>query len=149
VRGREVPDYPRLLAAAGIAFEPSRPGAAWIGPLPVGADAEGVRITATPWIGTPLYEAGLDRGDRILAFDGQAATTADDIERILGAHRPGETIAARVLSRGTELEVTLVLEEDPERSGVLASPDRRSADQAATLERWRAASGAVGPGSPG
>jgi len=140
VRGREAPEYARLLDAAGIAFEPARPGAAWMGPLPVASDAGGALITGTPWMDTPLYEAGLDRGDRILLLDGQVVTSAAEIERVLTEHRPGAAIPVRFRSRGTERDATLTLQEDPRRSGVLIAPTLRSAEQGAVLAGWKASS---------
>ena len=138
VRGREVPDYAALLAAAGIGHDPLRPGGAWIGPLPIATDAGGATVTATPWIGTPLHDAGLDRGDRILALDGRPVASAEEIERVLADHRPGDRIGVRYESRGTRQEATLTLQEDPHRGGALLPPARRSAGQTAFLGRWKA-----------
>jgi predicted metalloprotease with PDZ domain len=140
VHGRDVPDYPALLGAAGIAFEPARPRGAWLGPLPVTSDDGGVWVTDTPWIDTPLYEAGVDRGDRILELDGRAVRSAQDISAIVASHRPGDRIPVRFESRGSEREATLTLVEDPQRSGTLVGTDRRSAAQRGMLAAWKARS---------
>ncbi len=137
VRGRDVPDYPTLFAAAGIALEPARPGAAWIGPLPVAADAGGAVLTATPWIDTPLYEAGLDRGDRILSLDGRSVGSAAEIEQVLAGHAPGDRLPVRFESRDSEQEATLVLREDPGQVGALAQPGRRTGEQERVLAAWK------------
>ncbi|MEX2471596.1 MAG: PDZ domain-containing protein, partial [Gemmatimonadota bacterium] len=126
VYGREAPDYARLLREAGIAWELTRPAAAWIGPLQLRADSGGAIVTGTPQIGSPLYEAGLDRGDRILGLDGQSVTSAEEAAEVLAGHRPGERVRVRFRSRGTEHEAELLLEEDPARRGVLIPVDERS-----------------------
>ena len=138
VRGRDVPDYPALLAEAGIAFQPARPGMAWAGPLQLRPDPAGAEVLSTPRLDTPLYDAGLDRGDRIVAVDGRTVTSSADMEAILAEHRPGDRLAVRFDSRGTELEAVLELQEDPLRRGTLLGPDMRSAGQAAFLSAWKA-----------
>ncbi len=139
VRGRDVPDYRALLAEAGIVFAAARPGAAWAGPLPLRPDPEGAVVLATPRLDTPLYDAGLDRGDRIVAVDGGAVTSAADLEAILAEHRPGDGLTVRFESRGTELEATITRVEDPSRRASLLSPSERSAGHSALLEAWRRA----------
>jgi len=136
VRGREAPDYGMLLREAGIAWEPARPGAAWIGPLQLRADPDGMGVDGMPTIGSPLYEAGLDRDDRIPDLDGRSVTSAEEVAAVLAGHRPGDRIPVRFRSRGTEHEAELRLEEDPARRGVLLPAGERSAEQSGLLEAW-------------
>ncbi len=137
VRGREAPDYGALLREAGIAWEPARPGAAWIGPLQLRADPDGAVVNGTPRLGSPLYEAGLDRNARILDLDGRPVTSADEVAAVLAEHGPGDRIPVRFRSRGTEHQAELLLEEDPARRGVLLPAGERSAQQSERLESWR------------
>lgn len=138
VRGRDVPDYRALLAEAGIAFEAARPGAAWVGPLQLSADPAGAVVLATPRLDTPLYDAGLDRGDRIVALDGRPVASAADLEAILAERRPGDRLPVRFDSRGSELEATLTLVEDPARRGTLMGVGARTPRQEGFLSRWKA-----------
>jgi PDZ domain-containing protein len=47
----------------------------------------------------------LRAGDVIVSIDGRPVTVPDDLTRILGEHKPGETIALRVRRRGRQREV--------------------------------------------
>jgi predicted metalloprotease with PDZ domain len=79
VYGRELPDFGPLLAQAGFLLRPAAPGTAWVGPV---RDEEGhVAVVGQTLIGSPLYEAGLDRGDRIVSLDGAPVASAEAFAR--------------------------------------------------------------------
>jgi predicted metalloprotease with PDZ domain len=112
IEGREVVDYERLLAPFGLQFRKARSGKVWL-------DAQlreqgGALIIGTPTLTTgPLYQAGLDRGDKILSFDGQAVKTPSEVSAILDKHKPGDTIAIEAEQRGIKRTVQLTFTEDP------------------------------------
>jgi predicted metalloprotease with PDZ domain len=70
-------------------------------------------LTGTPPLSSPLYEAGLDRGDRIITVGGTSVTTQAGLDELLAGHRPGDVISVRFESRGTLREAELTLAEDP------------------------------------
>lgn len=112
IEGRDVVDYATLLAQAGFEYRKARPGKVWL-------DAQfreqnGALIIGGPTLRTgPLYAAGLDRGDKILSFDGQAVKTPSDVQAILEKHKPGDTIAIEADQRGVKRTVQLTFTEDP------------------------------------
>ena len=61
----------------------------------------------------PLYKAGLDRGDKILTFDGQAVSKPSDIQAIVDKHKAGDTITIEAEQRGVKKTVQLTFTEDP------------------------------------
>ena len=61
----DLPDYGPLLAKAGLELAPANPEKAWLG-ASFAADGPLVTISSNAVKGTPLYEAGLDRGDEIV-----------------------------------------------------------------------------------
>ena len=75
----------------------------------------GAVVVASPtlWTG-PLYKAGLERGDKILTFDGQAVTKPSDVQTILDKHKPGDTISIEAEQRGVKRTVQLTFTEDPQ-----------------------------------
>jgi len=113
IEGREVVDYEPLLAKAGFQFRKARPGKLWL-------DAQlreqgGVLSIGTPTLTTgPLYKAGLDRGDKILTFDGQPVAKPSDVQSILEKHNPGDTITIDAEQRGVKKTVQLTFTEDPQ-----------------------------------
>jgi predicted metalloprotease with PDZ domain len=113
IEGREVVDYEPLLAKAGFQFRKARPGKVWL-------DAQlreqgGVLSIGAPTLATgPLYKAGLDRGDKILTFDGQPVAKPSDVQAILEKHKPGDTIPIEAEQRGVKKTVQLTFTEDPQ-----------------------------------
>src|SRR5262249_47930357 len=78
VKGREAPDFARLLALAGYNMQMAPSGKGWIGTAnvaetPVGLSVGGPRRDPVPFH-TPLYDAGIDSGDTIKTIDGEPAT---------------------------------------------------------------------------
>src|SRR5205814_7313759 len=71
IRGHDVPVYEPLLAPAGLVMRRAAPGSPYLGNQQITYDAHGATITSVTTIGTPLYEAGLDRNDRIVTLDGR------------------------------------------------------------------------------
>ncbi|RTQ46220.1 M61 family peptidase [Hymenobacter gummosus] len=94
-------DYAALLAPAGLLVRPARPTEPTFG-QPGQVEFAGGRFvvgTATA-IGTPLYQAGLDRGDEIRRFDGRELKKEDDLAKALKKHKVGDVVAVEVRSRG-------------------------------------------------
>jgi predicted metalloprotease with PDZ domain len=108
IEGREVPDFARLLAQAGIVVRKRQPGVAWSGAT---FDAGG-RVSGpqrlVPW-GSPAFEAGLDHGDVIETVDGQPFALD-----ALKARKPGETVALGVRRPdGRTVSLKLTFAESP------------------------------------
>lgn len=94
---RENPDEAVISFGSGkIDFEESRP-----------------TITENTIVGSPLYEAGIDRGDALLALNGTELTNARDLNRILTSHEPGEEVEVVFESHGEEYTEMLTLAGNP------------------------------------
>ena len=118
IEAREVVDYAALLAQAGIRLRRAAPDKAFLGG-PIGFDDEGrASVTGPTLIGTPLYVAGVDRGDVILSLDGAPPTSADALAAILERRKPGDRIPLEYEQRGTRRRVTIVLAADPRLEAV-------------------------------
>lgn len=112
IRGRDVVDFERLLQQGGLVLRKVNPGAAWLGPVRLAYDSTGATIGGATIIGTPLYQAGLDRGDKVLTLDGKPLRTDSDWTGVQQAHQPGDAIAATWWSRGAERSGSITLGED-------------------------------------
>ncbi|WP_298162308.1 PDZ domain-containing protein [Brevundimonas sp.] len=112
IRGSELPDFAPLLAQAGIVIRPASPTAAWAGAVRFPATGPAI-IPAALAPGTPLYEAGLDRGDQIVTVGETTIAGGADWTAALAAARPGDALPIRFLQRGMERSATLRLVADP------------------------------------
>jgi predicted metalloprotease with PDZ domain len=100
IRGREVPDYEALLANAGFLQRRTRLDEAWLGMTRFQYADDGATLIAMPPIESPLYQAGISRGDRIVTIDGRIFNDAGVLRDVLTAHRPGDTVAVQFEQRG-------------------------------------------------
>jgi S1-C subfamily serine protease len=57
--------------------------------------------------GMPAQSGGLQDGDILVALDGRAVTSVDDVHRLLGAGSIGRPLAARVLRRTSLIDLTV------------------------------------------
>ena len=87
----------------------ARPGPPALGGVQLRSDRRGATGTAYTTIGTPIYDAGIDRGDRIVSLDGRRVRSADDVDAVLRGRRVGGRIRVVYQSRDGERtsEITL------------------------------------------
>ena len=114
--GREAVDYGPLLERAGLVLEKRSPGQASLGSVRYEYSSDGARLAASSPFGSPVYAAGLDRGDLLVSLDGEAIRSAEALQQVLERRRPGDQISVTFVRRGERvpITVTLVLQEDPE-----------------------------------
>ena len=67
--------------------------------------SEGLVLRMPPRPGSQLAEAGLERGDRIIAVDGQVVHTNAEIQRALRGHPIGESMPMEVVRAGESQEI--------------------------------------------
>ena len=70
-------------------------------------DGEGSIVVQSVNPGSPAERAGLQAGDSLLRIAEQEVASNQDLQRILAAHRPGDTVSFIVSRRGDELELEL------------------------------------------
>ena len=113
VEGRELVDYPALLARAGIVLRKVAAGRATAGALQLADAAGGVRVMAASPFGSPAYAAGLDRDDTILSLGGARVASTADWNRLLNTHKPGTSVPVTYRRRDVIVNGILALVEDP------------------------------------
>ncbi len=113
VQGRDVVDYQELLGRAGLLLRRGAPGRAWIGPVTLEFSEGAAKISAPTVEDTPVYAAGLDRGDELLSIGGTAVNSPSQLEEAIQRRKPGDQVRVSIRSRGTIRDVTITIEEDP------------------------------------
>ena len=139
IEGRDVVDYAALLEEAGVLLRKRSPGVAWLGDESFGTE---MRVTEPTRNGSPLHAAGVDRDDVLLMLDRQRVLTRADVDRVVAARQPGDTIAIGFLRRGRPVESVVTLVECPrlelvalESTGAALTPDQH-AFREAWLGSW-------------
>jgi predicted metalloprotease with PDZ domain len=113
IYGHEPIDYNALLAPAGFLLKPTEEGKAWIGSTRGMSEKEGLILENGTLRGTPLYAAGVDVDDKIIALDNQDVRTLADLNTVLGRLHSGATVAIRYMHRNVEKSSTITLAENP------------------------------------
>lgn len=113
VQNSALPDFAPLLAQAGILIRPARPERAVVRTARLQVTGAVASLTVSPAPGTPLYLAGLDRGDEIVSVGGTVIDSQADWDRVLAAARPGDTTEIRFIQRGRERTAALTFIADP------------------------------------
>jgi predicted metalloprotease with PDZ domain len=140
IEGQDAPDYAALLAQAGFVVRQAAAGQAWLGDVAWRAEGGTIALQGGPLVGTPIYTAGMDRGDRLLTIDDREASSATVVGEVLAARRPGDTVPITFESRGQRLTVMVELAESP-RAEVVALEEAGQMPTAAQLafrSRWLA-----------
>jgi len=140
VRGREAPDFQRLLGAAGIVLAPAFPERAWLGSGLRVSDGEAI-VTGTPTLDSPLFRAGLDRGDRVLEIGGDTFGSSGELRGYLESRAAGEVVTVRFESRGQTYQREMTLGTDPTLRGMLRTLGSSTAAERDFLAWWKGGSG--------
>jgi predicted metalloprotease with PDZ domain len=133
VTGRDLVDYAKLMARAGLVVRKRAAGKAFVGDAQLQVGAGGARVASLVPFGSPLYKAGIAQDDALVMLGGTTLTQQSQIDEVLGKQKPGDTIPVRFVRRGGEkVEGTMTLEEDPrieivtiESTGGTLSPDQK------------------------
>jgi len=112
IESGELPDFERLLALAGLELRRPRTNEVWLGAR-LELEGSDLRIATRPLAGSPLYEAGADRGDRVLELDGRAVGTDRSLSEALQSCSPGDRISIVFDKRGERRDAKIVLQGDP------------------------------------
>ncbi len=114
ITGQKLPDYESLLAGAGMLLRKVNEGDASPGPVSLEFEGKAAIVADNTIIGSPLYKAGLDRGDRILAIDRLKIENADQWDHAVERYQPGDSATIRYIQRGIERSAELIFDEDDE-----------------------------------
>ena len=82
---------------------------ATLGWVDLAVSDRGAEISSATLRGSPLFKAGLDRGDRILSWDGKTPKTSQELTDLLATHKPGDHIKLVVETRAGKKDVDLEL----------------------------------------
>ncbi len=114
IDGLEPMEYATLLARAGFVLQSGAAGKAWIGTPPMSFSERGIDINGSTLRGSPLYIAGIDRGDRIVEADGKILKTRQDFNDLVASHRPGDRGTLTVEARTGRKQVDIVWAQSPD-----------------------------------
>ncbi|MBV8570382.1 MAG: M61 family metallopeptidase [Acidobacteriaceae bacterium] len=129
IRGKAPLDYAALVSKAGLLLRPAHPKHVWLGARLEYASNE-VQIATEPLVDSPLYKAGLEKGDKILDLDGHAIRSDAEMGVWLAREQPGDLVQAKAETRTGIASTGMILTQDPaveivsfEKAGQALTPE--------------------------
>ncbi len=136
ISGKEPIPYESYFAYAGVAVEKKLDSAKpWAG-LTLTKQDNGTTTVKNITPGSPAESAGLDKDDVIIALDGRAITSSDDVEALIAAYKPGVTVRVLVQRLGQMREFPLALAPNPYFTYALKPIEHPTAQQQAIYSSW-------------
>jgi predicted metalloprotease with PDZ domain len=133
IYGKEPLDYAALLAPAGLKLQKANAGKAWLGEERLASGESAIEIAGNTLTGSPLYNAGLERGDQISKCDSQTVTNTTELRSCIEKYSPGQTVKLNVRTRTGSKIARVTLAEDPsleivmfEHSGLPLTPEQKT-----------------------
>ena len=131
IAGTEKIDYAPLLLRAGFVLR-KQAGSATLGPMRLTKTDNALRVANSTSIGSPAYNAGIDRGDEVVSVAGTALATPEDLPKALASHHAGDSVELVFRRRGQEVHATATLAEPNnleavpvESTGATLSPEQK------------------------
>ncbi len=111
--GREPLAYAEALKSAGLILRKVHPNQPWLGHARVEMGETGAKLMDDSLLGSPLYEAGLEKGDEITACDGRTIKKSEDFRACLAKHSVGERLRLEFVSRAGNKTASVRVVENP------------------------------------
>jgi predicted metalloprotease with PDZ domain len=113
ISGYELPDYESLLQFAGLKLQQKDPNAASLASIELEFDGNGATVSENTTIGSPLYAAGIGRGDRITAVGRFEISDEKSWTKMLARHKPGDTVPVAFEQRSESRSASVTFANDP------------------------------------
>lgn len=113
IAGSALPDFEPLLRQAGLLLRQRSATGAWTGPEGLEAEDGAVTVSTNAQVGSPLYRAGVERGDRIVSLGGVPIDSVEAWNSALARFAPGAEAELVFVQRGRENRSRIVFAADP------------------------------------
>ena len=112
IENGDLPDFAPLFAQAGLKLALGDPEMASLGEVSFEEKGDALVIGSNTIKGSPLYTAGLDRGDEIKRIGRFRIRGERDVERAIKRHAPGDRVKIAFHQRGADRETNLTFAAD-------------------------------------
>jgi len=113
IYGKIKPNYTPLLKSAGLKVVKANKDQAFLGAVTFYFNGEAAIISKPVKVGSPLYIAGIERGDQIVKLGRRAIGSKSKWVSALEQFKPGESTTIEYIQRGQKLSTTITFIENP------------------------------------
>jgi len=134
VNGQQLPDFEALFAAMGLELAAAKPTQAFLTAATLVEQDKALKVDSNTLIGTPLYQAGVDKGDVLLTLGRYKLSSKAQWDKALARHQAGESAELSFRSRGKTYTTQVTFSADP--SWVLTENKEATTAQLARRALW-------------
>ncbi len=136
VRGQHIPDFQKLLTAFGLSLESKEKDRVYVGPLEFNFNGEAAIVASTTAVGTPLYRAGIGRGDQIVKLGRRTIRSQELWDKALEQYKPGDNAVIEFVQRGDTVLRKIDLVSNPEVEVNKLDQEKSTDEQKVRLLSW-------------
>jgi predicted metalloprotease with PDZ domain len=134
INGQQLPDFETLFAAMGLTLSPAKPTQAFLTAATLLEQDKQLKVDSNTLMGTPLYQAGVDKGDVLLKLGRYKLTTKAQWDKALARYKVGDSATLSFRSRGKTYTTEVTFSADP--SMALTENKAASSAQLAKRALW-------------
>jgi len=136
IYGQVKPDYASLLTNAGLKIVKANEEDAFLGQVKFYFNGEAAIISKPIKVGSPLYNAGLERGDQIVKLGRRMIRSSSKWTSALEQFKPGESTTIEYIQRGEKLSTKITFIENPKLKVKAISDEKLTSKQKEFLSAW-------------
>jgi predicted metalloprotease with PDZ domain len=134
VYGQQMPDFQSLFAAMGLSLSPAHPDKAFLSAVTMSEKDKKLTVDSNTLIGTPLYQAGVDKGDVLLKLGRSKLSSKAQWDKAVARYKVGEKAQLSFSSRGKSYTTEVIFVADP--GWVLTENEAASNEQLTKRALW-------------
>ena len=134
VNGQQMPDFQSLFAAMGLSLSAAKPTQGFLTAATLLEHDKELKVDSNTLIGTPLYQAGVDKGDVLLKLGRYTLSSKAQWDKAVARYKVGEKAKLSFRSRGKTYTTEVTFVADP--SWALTENKAASAEQLAKRALW-------------
>lgn len=134
INGQQLPDFKALFAAMGLTLASANPTQAFLTSATLLEQNKQLKVDSNTLIGTPLYQAGVDKGDLLLKLGSYKLSSKAQWDKALARYKPGDSAELSFSSRGKTYTTAVTFTADPVMA--LTENKEASAEQLAKRALW-------------
>ncbi len=136
IYGQTKPDYAALLLPAGLTITQKDEDSAYLGRVKFTFDGKDAIVKDQILVDSPLYRAGIERGDQIVKLGRREIRTADLWDKALEQFSPGDITTIEYIQRGEVVKKQIAFISDPAVEVTKLDDDELTAEQQQFLVDW-------------
>lgn len=115
----KLPDYENLLSDFGLQLAYAKPDTAGFFDGKFRKTDEGFQLAMPTLKGMPIYEAGLNRGDKIVSIAGKKPESVKELNQLIASFKIGKQYPIVFIQNGIEVKSQIMAKQNPKLVGSL------------------------------